>query len=147
MLKITFVNMIVVALAVQIHYQFLFRISSQLPKLKLVHRHRMVIGVCLSLVAHAIEVWLFAFVYYFLHHADGWGYLDGNFSGTLRDCVYFSFAVYTTLGFGDIQANGLMRFVTGFEALTGLVLIAWTASYLYFELQRPWGASDSESTN
>ena len=144
MLHITLVNIVMVALAVIIHYEFLFRISSKLPELKIIHRYRMVIGVYLALCAHALEVWIFAFAYYFMHHADGWGYLEGNFTGALMDCVYFSFAVYTTLGFGDIQAHGPLRFLTGFEALTGLVLIAWTASYLYFELQRPWKPEDAK---
>jgi hypothetical protein len=55
------------------------------------------------------------------------------------DCAYFSFTVFTTLGFGDIQPMGNIRYITGIEALTGLVLITWTASFLYYEMQRHWG--------
>jgi hypothetical protein len=30
--------------------------------------------------------------------------------------------------------------LTGLESLTGLVLITWTASFLYYEMQRYWNA-------
>jgi hypothetical protein len=73
-----------------------------------------------------------------MHNADGWGNFDGNFGGSLYDCVYFSFTTYTTLGFGDIQPHGELRFLAGLEALTGLVLITWTASFLYLEMTRYW---------
>ncbi|HHO59743.1 MAG TPA: two pore domain potassium channel family protein, partial [Thiotrichales bacterium] len=29
-------------------------------------------------------------------------------------------------------------YLTGIESLTGLVLITWTASFLYYEMQRYW---------
>jgi hypothetical protein len=104
------------------------------------HRFRIVLGVFFALIAHAIEVWIFAFAYYYMHHGEGWGHFDGNFSGTLMDCVYFSFTTFTTLGFGDIAPHGDLRFLTGIESLTGLVLITWTASFLYLEMQRYWNS-------
>jgi hypothetical protein len=55
------------------------------------------------------------------------------------DCVYLSFVTYSTLGFGDIVPEGWVRFMVGTEAVTGLVQIAWTASYLYFQMGRNWG--------
>ncbi|MFT6897577.1 MAG: hypothetical protein ACJA13_001986, partial [Paraglaciecola sp.] len=33
---------------------------------------------------------------------------------------------------------GDLRYLTGIESLTGLVLITWTASFLFFEMQRHW---------
>lgn len=73
-----------------------------------------------------------------MHHAVGWGYLSKNFDGSLLDCAYFSFTTFTTLGYGDIEAYGVLRFLTGIEALTGLVLITWSASFLFVEMQRYW---------
>ena len=69
---------------------------------------------------------------------DDWGHLQGNFDGSLLDCVYYSFTTYTTLGLGDIEPHGDLRYLTGLEALTGLVLITWTASFLYLEMTRYW---------
>jgi hypothetical protein len=32
----------------------------------------------------------------------------------------------------------MLRHLTGIEALTGLVLITWSASFLFLEMQRYW---------
>jgi len=132
------INIAVLASCVVIHYEFLYRLSTIIPTLRIKHRLRIVLGVAGALVAHAVEVWVFAYVYYFMHHAEGWGKLQGNSDGTLLDCVYFSFTTYTTVGYGDIEPIGLLRYLTGIESLTGLVLITWTASFLYYEMQRYW---------
>ncbi|MDX1734582.1 MAG: ion channel, partial [Halioglobus sp.] len=107
------VNLTVIGIAVMIHYEFLHRITLLLPNMHLRHRFRIVLGVFLALTAHAAEVWIFAIAFYFMHHAEGWGYLTGNFEGTLLDCVYFSFTSYTTLGTGDIEPWGDLRFLAG----------------------------------
>jgi hypothetical protein len=134
------VNTLVVIAAVIIHYEFLYRLTLLLPKMKVKHRFRILFGVAGALIAHALEVWIFAIAYYLMHRADGWGYLEGNFNGSLMDAVYFSFTIFTTLGFGDIQPHGDLRFLTGIESLTGLVLITWSASFIFVEMQRFWDA-------
>lgn len=132
------VNCIIVTFAVMIHYESLYYLTRLLKAMKIAHRYRIVVGVLGALLAHAAEVWVFAFGYYGMHHADGWGHLEGNFGGSLLDCVYFSLTTFTTLGFGDIAPIGDLRFLTGIESLTGLVLITWTASFLYLEMQSYW---------
>jgi hypothetical protein len=138
MLYVLLINCLVVATAVLVHYEFLARLSSVIPKMQIKHRYKMVFGVFGALVAHIVEIWLFALAYYLMHKAEGWGELTGNFNGSLMDCVYFSSTVFSTVGFGDIVPIGDLRFLTGIESLTGLVLITWTASFLYFEMQRYW---------
>ena len=105
--------------------------------IKVQHRLKLVICVCGALVAHTIEVWLFALAY-FVMQSFGLGRLVGRSNDTLLDCVYFSFTTFTTLGFGDIDPVGPIRYLTGLEALTGLVLITWTASFLFVEMERYW---------
>lgn len=129
---------LLVILVVLVHYEMLRRLSIFLPQAKMLHQFRIVVGVLGAVVAHVIEIWIFAAGYYFLIAADSIGNLTGNFTGTLKDCGYYSFITYTSLGFGDIIPNGYLRFVTGIEALTGLVLIAWTASFVYVQMERFW---------
>lgn len=138
MLSVFIVNSFIIALSVLVHYECLNRLVQLLPKFKVKHRSRIVIGVLGAIIAHCIEIWIFGAAYYFMNIAEGWGTLAGNFSGSLLDCVYFSFTVFTTVGFGDIEPSGDIRFLTGIESLTGLVLIAWTASFLYLEMQKRW---------
>ncbi|GAB3105227.1 two pore domain potassium channel family protein [Aestuariicella hydrocarbonica] len=135
------INSLVVTVAVLIHYEALYRITLYIPKMNIKHRYRIVVGVFGALIAHACEVWVFALAYYCMHRADGWGKLVGNFNGSFMDCVYFSFTVFSTVGFGDIEPEGSLRYLTGIESLTGLVLITWSASFLYFEMQRHWRTS------
>jgi hypothetical protein len=133
------INTLVIATVVMVHYEFLYRITMYIPTMTIKHRFRIVFGVFGALLAHVFEVWIFAIAYYFMHHSDGWGKLTGNFDGSLMDCAYFSFSVFSTVGFGDIEPIGHLRYLTGIESLTGLVLITWSASFLYFEMQRHWG--------
>ena len=138
MFMIFLINCFVIALAVLVHYEFLYRVSRLIPKMKIKHRFRIVVGVLLALTAHSIEVLLFAVAYYVLSLDKEWGYLAGNFDGSLEDFIYFSFTTYTTLGFGDIEPHGHIRQLVGLESLTGLLLVTWTASFLFYEMQRHW---------
>jgi len=141
MLSLFLINISIITLAVLIHYEFLYRISTLIPKMKIKHRFRIVVGVFGALVAHSIEIFIFSLAYYLLPQVQGWGFLDGNFDGSLMDCVYFSYTIFTTLGFGDIEPHGHIRHLVGLESLTGLLLITWTASFLYYEMQRYWDRS------
>lgn len=131
-------NSILVAIAVLIHFEALNTLSILTPKLLIRHRLRVLIGVFGALVAHVIEIWIFAFGYYYMVNHTGLGTLTGSSGNDLLDCVYFSFVSFTTLGFGDIVATGDIRFLAGLEALTGLVLITWTASFMFIEMQKQW---------
>jgi hypothetical protein len=131
-------NSILIAAAVLIHYEALNQLSIIIPKLPIRPRLKVLVGVLGTLVAHVIEMWIFAFGYYFMVHSDKFGALKGAFDNSLLDCVYFSFVTYTSLGFGDIEPLGNLRFLTGLEALTGLVLITWTASFMFIEMQKLW---------
>jgi hypothetical protein len=129
--------------AVLIHYEVLYRLSIFLPEQTAKHRYVVVIGILGALCAHIIEIWLFAFGYYFMVKSGKFGTLQRNFNDTLLDCAYFSFTNYSSLGIGDIEPIGNIRFLSGLEALTGLVLIAWTASFMFVQMQKFWSGSDT----
>ena len=139
MLKLYIVNAIVIATAVFIHYEALLQLSRLLPRMRHVgYRLRIVTGVIGAMAAHTVEVWMFGIVYFGMVHAQGFGTIKGIEDLQFMDCVYFSFITYTSLGYGDLIPNGGLRFLAGLEALTGLVCIAWTASFLFYEMERYW---------
>jgi len=138
MILATLIYSKVVALAVLIHFEALNFLSKIIPRLPIQRRMSILVGVFGALVAHMIEIWLFAFVFYFMLQGSYFGGLTGSVTNSLLDCVYFSLTCYTSLGFGDINPYGYLRFLSGLEALTGLVLIAWTASFMYIEMQKFW---------
>lgn len=143
MLLIFLINALVVTVVVVIHYETLRVLTTKLPALPIRPRLRVVYGVLGSMLAHLAEVWVFAFTYYGLIRLDYFGTLEGNFDGSLRDCAYYSITAYSSLGTGDIAPVGLIRFVSGMEALCGLVLITWSASFMFIEMQKYWPMGDS----
>jgi hypothetical protein len=88
-------NSILVAIAVMIHYEMLYRLSRLMPTLRIKHRYRLVVGIFGALMAHITEIWMFAIGYYFLTHSTSIGSLIAFDSGesihSLMDCVYYSF--------------------------------------------------------
>ncbi len=145
MIVITLINMLIITTVVIIHYECLLRLNLLLPKLNIWNRFRMVFGVLGALGAHAIEVWIFAQGYYLMNKSGDLGRLTGHFDGSFMDSVYFSFTTFTTIGFGDITPTGPLKYLTGLEALTGLVLITWTASFLFIEMQKYWGVKNGNT--
>ena len=135
MLITLIVTALLVALSVLIHFEALRRLAAFM--LSSHGRFRMSLLVCMlgAMVAHVIEIWVFGLGYCFLTESGQFGSLEGGFTHSLADCGYYSFVTYTTLGFGDLIPKGHIRFLTGMEALTGLLLITWTASFMYIQMK------------
>ena len=131
---------LLVVACILIHYEVM-RLTADilLPRLTLVPRRaHVVFGICACFIAHTIEVWLFAGVYYVLAIETDSGFADESRRAFL-DYLYFSTETYTSLGFGDIELlTNDLRLLAGIEAMIGLVLIAWTASFNYFMMERYW---------
>ena len=135
------VTAVLILLAVGIHYEILNLTSNGLRGLKLSHRIRVVLAVLAALSAHFLEVILFAV---------GWKILlaAGEVQLSIEDptfieLLYFSASTYTSLGYGDIVPIADSGILAGSEALAGLVLIAWTASFTFFVMQAFWDDDDS----
>ena len=142
---VSLINCVVVGTVVLIHYQSLFGLTRLMPRLMIRHQLRIIIGVVGALLAHIVEVWVFALAYYLVINVLGWGTLQGAWDGDFSGLLYYSFTSFTTLGFGDISPIGGVRFLTAIESLTGLVLITWTASFLYLEMQLCWTQQDGNN--
>ena len=138
MLTAALVNFALVATTVVIHYEMLRLLSIVIPRLRIKHRLRVLIGVFGTICAHVVEVCLFGLAFYWMARLGGFGELSGNFDGSLVDSIYFSFTNYTTVGYGDIEPQGSLRFLAGIEALTGLSLITWSASFMFMEMTQFW---------
>lgn len=101
------------------------------------HRWHLSILISGLLVVHVLEVLLFGLVYWGL--INNLETLNNSPIAGLAQCIYFSFTTYTTLGYGDLTPSGPLRFMAGMEALTGLLLITWTASFVYLQMRQIWG--------
>jgi len=136
MLLAFLINSLLITIAVTIHYEVLRLLSVTIPKLQIKHRLRVIVGVFGTICAHVIEIWMFGLAFYLLTQYGDFGSLGGNFDGSLIDSVYFSFTNYTTVGYGDIEPFGALRFLAGVESLTGLSLITWSAPFMFIEMSK-----------
>ena len=129
---------VVVLICVLVHYEVMSTTSRVLPRVGLPSRLRIVGVILAMLIAHVIEVWIFGLTYWWLDQWPQLGTLSGRFQDGALDFIYFSVATYTTLGYGDIVPEGALGILAGTEALMGLGLITWSASFAFLEMQRDW---------
>jgi len=122
-----------------IHYEMLMHLNERLPNVTWVSRRaKVLVGVLLAIVSHALHILLYATAYYLLRDGFRTGSFGGQFQDVFATFFYFSAETYTSLGLGDIFPLGALRVMVGFETLTGLLMVSWTASFTYFEMSRYW---------
>ena len=127
-----------VALVVLLHYEGLRWLSTRLTALGGVRRRKVLLGVYGLILLHLAEIWIFGVCIWGLLHVEHAGYIVGAPGNGLLDSVYLSATTFATVGFGDLVPVGPLRLVTGTEALSGFILITWSASFLYLEMQEFW---------
>lgn len=135
------VNTLIVLVCILLHYEVLYALDRSLPRVSHIPaRYRVLLGVACIFLTHVVEIWIFGVGYWFTFRLDGMGALQGPVSGhgALLDCVYLSFVTFTTVGYGDYVVTGYARYLCGIEALTGLLLVTWSASFLFIEMQKYW---------
>ena len=93
-------------------------------------------AVLIAIGMHLLEIMVFAVGIALLANVGNYGQLSGQFGAGFTEYFYYSAVTYTTLGFGDITPEGSLRILTAIESLTGLVMSAWTASVIFWGMQR-----------
>lgn len=132
----TIASVVLPLLAVGLHYELLLMAAAGVRALPGMRRGRVALAVVLALGAHVLEVLLFALGWLVLIRA---GAVEITIpEPTMLDTVYFSGSVYTSLGFGDVVPVQGGQLLVVLEVVTGLVLIAWTASFTLFQMREHW---------
>ena len=139
MIAATILTLVLVTVSAFVHYEALSFLNDLLPRLTFIKRRvRVLVAMLGAMGSHAGHIALFALAYYLLQNNFGLGGFGGTFKDVFSNYLYFSAETYTSLGFGDIYPLGQLRMVVGLEALTGLLMISWTASFTYLEMSRYW---------
>jgi hypothetical protein len=135
------------AAAVVVHYEGVHWLARRYSRRKIDitgDRGTMLKIIFALLALHVVEIWCFGLALWGVLHVPGAGSVAGAGGvETLFDAVYLSATTFTTLGFGDLTPVGAIRVLSGCEALTGLLLITWSASFTYLEMARLWNERDS----
>jgi len=139
MLPSLLLSIAMITVCVLIHYEVLRQMNERLPAVVWVgERQKVLLAFFGALASHISQITLFAVAFFVLRHTLGLGLLGGRFDDSFAAYLYFSAETYTSLGFGDIFPAGEIRILAGAEALTGLLMISWSASFSYLEMRRYW---------
>mgnify|MGYP001374713805 CR=1 FL=1 len=120
------------------HYAVLRWLSGGMARIAMSAGVRILVIVLMALMAHLVEVGVYAGAYALGSGALGLGRFGGQSLAEPLDYFYFSIVSYTSLGLGDVFPIGHLRFITGVEALNGLLLITWSGSFIYIAMGRLW---------
>jgi hypothetical protein len=111
-------------------------------------RHRSGIGIAVMvlgcIVGHMLEIAIFAVGIYIIavQHEDS-RQVVAQLEYQQLEIWYYSAAFYTSLG-ADKPGTAGLRVFTACEALAGLILITWTASFLFLLMERSWNTDERE---
>lgn len=132
------VCVVLVAIVVGIHYEALERFNNWLPRLHVPARPRVLILIVGLLIVHTVEIWVFGIALFEVAQWPELGRIAGAGELRLLDSVYLSTVTFTTVGYGDLIPQGPLRLMLGIESLSGFLLVTWSASFTYLEMQRNW---------
>jgi len=138
MLIVATICVLLVVATTVIHYEVLRGLSASLPAVRIASRGKVLIVIFAAFIAHTVEILLYALAAFALVHLANVGTLGGTVHGSFSTAFYFSAETYTSLGYGDVVPTGDLRLLAGIEALNGLLLIGWSASYTYIAMERFW---------
>lgn len=127
-----------VVLAVLVHYEGLVLTQRRIAREHLRRRLKVLHAISLLIVLHVVEIWVFGLVMWVLLLWPACGAIAGPDAAHFLDHIYLSAVSYTTVGFGDVAPVGPVRLLVATESLVGLVLITWSASFTYLEMERFW---------
>jgi hypothetical protein len=136
MLEICLITALASVLSIGLHLTALLLTTKFLAQFHGTHPITIGVALLLAVIAHLLEVLIFAVALQLMlsHGLITFSVDAPNFF----DIFYFSGTTYTTVGYGDIVLIGNGRVLSVVESLMGLVLIAWTASFTYYEMNRKW---------
>ena len=134
LIKQLVIGSLVIAATVGVHAEmlaFMSRKSDGLMRRTRMHLHRyadtsfLVVSVLYIMLAHTIEVWMWAFVLMMTGAVEG-----------LEPAVYFSLVSFTTLGFGDITLSKEWRLLSALIGANGFLIFGWSTAYMVEIIRR-----------
>ena len=130
------------AVCVLLQYEALTLVWQGLSRYTGHRRIKVVYGILSVLWIHLLQIAIFGVTLWLLCLWPACGSLVGEGERAFFDYLYFSAVTFSTVGFGEMWPAGAIRFLCGIEALMGFVLIGWSASFAYIEMERFWRADE-----
>ena len=131
-------TLLTLAACVLLQYEWLLVVWRWLSTHRGHRRVKVLYGILSMFVLHAAEILIFAAALWLLVQWPATGRLEGQQASGFFDYAYFSAVTFSTVGFGEIWPVGPIRLLCAVEALAGFVLITWSASFTYLEMEKFW---------
>ena len=138
MLIVLLACVVIIGITTVVHYEVLRLLNDTLPRMRIPGRPKLLVVIFATFFAHLLEMVVWGIALFMIVDLPGVGSLASKSPVTLMNCIYFSAETYSSLGFGDVTPVGHIRLLVGVEALNGLLLVAWSASYTYLSMERFW---------
>ena len=103
-------------------------------------RARIALSVSCLIGLHLLVVTVFGVAYLIGERLLGLGTLAASRPINVLDLFYYSAEVFSTLGLGDMSATSYLRMLTSVEALAGMLLLSWSASFIVIAVQQTGSA-------
>lgn len=127
------------AMAVLLHYEAFNLLTYFVQRKKRIKRHDVLVVMSGIILAHLAEAFVFALMFWV--RKDVLGLDIFNADQQLSPLEYYNFSLenYSSLGYGDLYIRGAQgRFLSALEAVIGLILISWSASFLFLIMSKDW---------
>ena len=142
--EILIIGFLTLLAAPGLFYEYMCLLLRLVLKFKLPPRGLLYTLITGIFIAHGLTITLYAIIYWVLAHWVGYNQLSGLINDHYLSYLYYSATTYSSLGVGDVFSEGGLRFLTGLQAINGLILITWSATIAYFSIQKMWKEHDVE---
>lgn len=138
MITAVFLTFGLVSLTFLFHYRALLWLGAKAPRFAFSRQAQVLVIVVTLFLVHIAEIGIYAITYGVSVSILKLGIFEGAAVTDAMSYLYYSGVIYTTLGLGDIEPQGHIRFITAVEALNGFLLITWSASFTFLAMGRLW---------
>lgn len=124
-----------VMLTTAFHYEALLYLNRFAAPTGKISRRRAPAILLALVTAHIVEIGLYAVVYALAAGPLGLGSFSGEKTMAATDYFYYAAETYSSLGYGDIFPLGEIRLIASIGPLNGILLLAWSGSFLFGVVQ------------
>ncbi|MBN2761224.1 MAG: two pore domain potassium channel family protein [Rhodobacteraceae bacterium] len=132
------IGLALILTTVAVHYEALRLLGRAMAGSRMRPRVKVLLVILGCIAAHLVEILIYAAAYGLVLRSPSLGNIEGLFTGTATELIYFAMTSYTTLGIGDVYPTGPLQLIVGMASLNGFLLITWSASFTYLVMQRYW---------
>lgn len=125
---------ILVLVTTSFHYEALRWLAAR-ARMRQANRRSVPATLFLLVLAHVVEIGAYAVAYWVAAVPLHIGSFGGREALQTLDYFYYAAETYSSLGYGDIFPVGEMRLIASIGPLNGILLLAWSGSFLFALVQ------------